>query len=97
MPNLKDLQAQKVAIEAEIKAAKSEAAKGILAQMAALGLTLEDLGGTRAGPTSGTGAKRPVKYRDQGGNTWTGVGQRPRWLRAAILGGATLESFAVKG
>jgi len=36
-----------------------------------------------------------VKYRDANGNTWTGIGQRPRWLRDAVLKGATLEQFGV--
>jgi DNA-binding protein H-NS len=39
--------------------------------------------------------KVPVKFRDGTGNTWTGRGSRPRWLRAAIEAGRKLEEFAV--
>jgi DNA-binding protein H-NS len=39
--------------------------------------------------------KVPVKYRDKSGNTWTGRGNQPVWLREAIKGGAKLESFRV--
>jgi DNA-binding protein H-NS len=41
------------------------------------------------------GVKRPVKYRDAEGNTWTGVGQRPRWVQKALAAGASLDQFAV--
>lgn len=41
------------------------------------------------------GFKVPVKFRDEQGNTWTGRGNQPRWLRAAIEGGRKLEDFAV--
>ena len=40
------------------------------------------------------GTKVAVKYRD-GVNTWTGRGKKPVWLRDAIAGGASLESFLV--
>lgn len=43
------------------------------------------------------GSRVPVKYRDDAGNTWTGRGNKPRWLVAAIANGKTVEDFAVKG
>lgn len=39
--------------------------------------------------------KVPVKYRDKSGNTWTGRGNQPVWLREATKGGAKIESFRV--
>ena len=58
--------------------------------------------GKRAAP--GTGIKRrvgkkakaapAVKFKDDNGNVWSGRGPRPAWLRAALEGGAKLESFA---
>jgi DNA-binding protein H-NS len=36
------------------------------------------------------------KYRDDGGNTWSGRGLQPVWLRTAIAGGKKLEDFAIK-
>ena len=95
MSTLQELMAQKAEIEKQIEAHKPEAIAAIKSAMAASGVTLADLGGV---PRSGsTGAKRPIKYRDPQGNTWTGIGQRPRWVRKALSGGATLEQFAVKG
>jgi DNA-binding protein H-NS len=38
---------------------------------------------------------RGVKYRDDNGNSWTGMGPRPRWLKEAVATGKTLEDFAV--
>lgn len=34
-----------------------------------------------------------AKYSNGDGQTWSGRGPRPRWLRDAIAGGASLESF----
>jgi DNA-binding protein H-NS len=34
-------------------------------------------------------------YRDGNGNSWTGMGPRPRWLREALESGRRLEDFAV--
>lgn len=43
--------------------------------------------------TSRAMGKAPIKFRDTNGNTWTGRGSQPHWLRAAIAAGATLESL----
>lgn len=76
--------------------------------IAAYGLTAADLG--LAGGSSRAAkppkaravkaAKRPaskvaVKYRDADGNTWTGRGLQPRWLKAALAAGKKLEDFKV--
>lgn len=37
-----------------------------------------------------------VKFRDDAGHTWGGIGKRPQWLRDALNAGRTLEEFAVK-
>jgi DNA-binding protein H-NS len=52
-----------------------------------------------AKPARKAGAKRPpvpVKFRDDVGNTWTGRGNRPRWLVAALSSGKKIDDFAVK-
>ena len=37
-----------------------------------------------------------AKYRDAAtGDSWTGLGPRPRWLREALQAGAVLEDFQV--
>ena len=42
------------------------------------------------------GGKRRAKqaYKDQAGNTWSGFGPKPKWLREALDAGKTLEDFA---
>ncbi len=91
MPTLAELTAARSELEAAINAAKQEVVAGIKTQMAAAGLTLADIG---AAPR--VAAKRPVKYRNEKGETWLGIGQRPRWLRAALAAGKTLDEFKVK-
>ncbi len=37
----------------------------------------------------------PVKFSDGRGNTWTGRGKSPSWVKRAIESGATLESLRI--
>ena len=37
-------------------------------------------------------AKR-VRYRDASGNTWTGDGEHPEWLRRAVAAGQSVDHF----
>jgi DNA-binding protein H-NS len=43
-------------------------------------------------------AKTPsrIRFRDDAGHSWTGVGKRPNWYKEAIAGGKTPEDLAVK-
>jgi DNA-binding protein H-NS len=41
------------------------------------------------------GKKVPVKYRDDAGNAWTGRGNQPRWLKAALSAGRALDDFKI--
>jgi len=65
--------------------------------MTEYGLTLADLS-TRAAsgtPRKATG-KVAAKYRNPAtGDTWSGRGLKPNWLKAAIEAGRTIEDFAV--
>ncbi|WP_454907907.1 H-NS family nucleoid-associated regulatory protein [Variovorax gossypii] len=36
-------------------------------------------------------------YRDGAGNTWSGFGPKPRWLKEALEAGKTLEQLAATG
>ena len=40
--------------------------------------------------------RKAQQYRDESGNTWSGFGPKPRWLKDAIAAGATPEQFAIK-
>lgn len=77
----------------------------------AYGLTAEDLGLTtteapRAASVTKNAPKkgiRPgkkkrasvIRYKDTNGNAWSGFGPKPLWLREALAGGASIESFTV--
>ena len=91
MTNLQELQAQRAELDAQINARKAEAVQQVRDFMTVMGVTVDDLTGKAPREHS----KRPVKYRGAAGETWTGIGQRPRWLRARLLAGATLEMFQV--
>jgi DNA-binding protein H-NS len=49
-------------------------------------------------PKGNKPAKAPmvVKFRNDSGGTWGGLGKRPDWLRAALAAGKQLSDFAVK-
>ena len=96
---LAELLAQKAALERQIDQAQREQRTEAMAQIKALmaehGLTLADLS-SRANSKSGSGAKVAAKYRDKAsGDTWSGRGLQPRWLKAALAAGKKLSDFAV--
>jgi DNA-binding protein H-NS len=67
------------------------------------GKSLEDyLGGSAAAPSgsrrrrkAAKGYKVAVKFRDAAGNSWSGRGSQPRWLRDALAAGKKPQDFAV--
>jgi DNA-binding protein H-NS len=80
-------------------------------KMRAFGITVKDLqsakSSRRAGATD-TAAKKPrkaanklagtkvtAKYRNAEGQSWTGRGLMPRWLKALVAEGRTKEEFLV--
>jgi DNA-binding protein H-NS len=103
MPKLTDLLAQKASLEKQIAAMQREERAAAIAQVKSLmsehGLTLADLSAGRksgAKATNGSGKKVPAKYRNKAtGETWSGRGLQPRWLKAALAGGKKLADFAV--
>jgi DNA-binding protein H-NS len=100
MSDLKDLLAQKAAIEKQIEEAgrrdRSDAIARVKSLMAEHGLSIADLSQRSAPKARKGGAKVPAKYRDAAtGNSWSGRGLRPNWLKAAIAAGRKLDDFAV--
>ena len=102
MSNLKDLLAQRAAIDKQIEdAARTERADAVAkvkALMAEHGLSLADLSARAAGgkAKATSGGKVAAKYRNGAtGDTWSGRGLRPNWLKAALAAGKKLEDFAV--
>ena len=47
---------------------------------------------------AGAAAKGPrvIKFRNDSGGAWGGIGKRPQWLRDALNSGKQLSDFAVK-
>jgi DNA-binding protein H-NS len=101
MTSLSELMAQKEALEKRIaetrESERSEAIQKIRTLMAEYGLTTADLN-NKAPPrgSSRKGKRVPAKYRDPvSGNTWSGRGLQPKWLKAALDSGRELSDFAV--
>jgi DNA-binding protein H-NS len=102
MSSLQDLLDRKAALEKEIEATrrqeKADAISRVRELMSQYGLTIADLApkGTLKG-TGTKGAKVAVKYRNAAtGDTWSGRGLQPKWLKAALAAGRKIEGFAVK-
>ena len=101
MTTLKDLIAQKAALEKQIeetaRAERADAVAKVKSLMAEYGLGVADL--SSRGPAKAAkpaGSKVAAKYRDAvSGDTWSGRGLRPNWLKAAIEAGRKVEEFAV--
>ncbi|MBP6505257.1 MAG: H-NS histone family protein [Rhodoferax sp.] len=83
----------------------------IVAKMQAFGITLKDLqnAGKRRGKSTTVTAKArtakvsgksgttvAAKYRGPNGETWSGRGLMPRWMRVLVDQGKTKESFLIQ-
>jgi DNA-binding protein H-NS len=101
MASLQELIAQKEALEKEIERTRSKDRDDAIAKVRALmdqyGLTASDLssrGGVKARKTPGK--KVAAKYRNPAtGDSWSGRGLQPKWLKAALATGRKLGDFAV--
>lgn len=103
MTTLQELLAQKEALDKQIEDTRRQERSQALAQIKSLmeqfGLTISDLTARSAAPKKSAGAgggKVAAKFRNQAtGETWSGRGLQPRWLKAALAQGAKLSDFAV--
>ena len=104
MATVAELIAQKAELEKQIADAQREERSSAIAQvktlMAQHGLTAADLASRTPSPgrvaSARTGGKVAAKYRDAAtGNSWSGRGLKPNWLKAALDSGKTLADFAV--
>ena len=102
MATVAELLAQKAAIEKQIADAQREEKSSAIAQVKALmaqhGLTLADLNARSPAAPRGpkSGGKVAAKYRNAvTGETWSGRGLQPKWLKAALADGKQLTDFAV--
>lgn len=103
MPSLQELLAQRAQLEKQIVEAQREERAAAIARiktlMAEFGLTAADIAGKAPAPrskASTSGGKVAPKYRNAStGDTWSGRGLQPNWLKAALAAGHKLEDFAV--
>lgn len=103
--SLEDLDRLVVAVEQERQAKREAARKALLeevrAKAEALGLSLGNLlesAEQARGAAKGTRAAVRPKYRDpETGETWSGRGSPPGWLRRLEEQGRSREEFAVGG
>lgn len=101
--SLKEMLAQKEDLERRIAEASAQGKADAIAQVRSLmdehGLSVKDLGGeTRSskGKSKSTGSKVAAKYQNKSsGESWSGRGLQPRWLKAALASGKKIEDFAV--
>lgn len=102
-----ELRAQALELDQQIEQARREELKAVVTQirnlMSSNGLSLEDLGldglktSKRARKTSAaSGRKVAAKYRSSTGQEWSGRGLKPKWLKAELAAGKTVESFLIK-
>jgi DNA-binding protein H-NS len=101
MATLQELLEQKAALDRQIEQTKKQdrtaAIEKVRAMMSEYGLSAADLRGKapakRAGKSTG---KVAAKYRNAStGESWSGRGLQPRWLKAALASGKKLSDFAV--
>ena len=101
MTSLQELLAQRAEIEKKIADAQREERSAAIAKVKALmaefGLTAADIAGKTVVPrTKAAGSKVAPKYRDGStGETWSGRGLQPKWLKAALEAGRKLDDFAL--
>ena len=101
MATLKELLAQRESLEREIEQTKARERSAAIAKvrelMSEYGLTMADLG-ARPGPKTAAkkATKVAAKYRNAAtGDTWSGRGLQPNWLKAELVAGRKLEDFVV--
>lgn len=97
--NLPDLLKQRAALDEQIQAAQHAARTSAIAKVRELmqenNLTVADISGSGKSKAN-SGTKVAAKYRNaETGETWSGRGLQPKWLKAAIAGGKSLQDFAV--
>ena len=100
------IQKQIARLEAQAARVKALEVKDVIARIrdaiSHYGLSAQDLGlagsklrASAKKSSAGRRSSRPVKYADDKGNTWVGMGKQPEWFRDAIAAGLTKEELLV--
>jgi DNA-binding protein H-NS len=97
--DLKDMDVEALLeLRGDVERALAERGRDLERQLAALGMGERKRG--RPPKTEGRGShlkgvKVPPKYRGPGGETWAGRGAMPRWLKALVKEGHSIEEFLI--
>jgi DNA-binding protein H-NS len=54
-------------------------------------------GAASSGKSAPAKKRSQIRFRDSDGNSWSGRGPRPGWVREALAAGGSLDQFAVDG
>jgi DNA-binding protein H-NS len=100
MATLSELLAQKADLERQIaetqRAERADAIAQIRLLMSQYGLDMADITGRSGSAVRAPIAKVAPKFRDPAtGQTWSGRGLQPNWLKAALAGGKSVADFAL--
>jgi DNA-binding protein H-NS len=100
MATLSELLAQKAELERQIadtqRAERADAIAQVRHLMSQHGLDMADITGRTGAAPRGLTAKVAPKFRDPAtGQTWSGRGLQPNWLKAAMSSGKPLSDFAL--
>lgn len=102
MSTLKELLNQKAELDKAIESTRKQELANAISQVKSLmheyGLTIADISGKPAAraPSAAKGGKVAAKYRNAAtGDSWSGRGLQPKWLKAALASGRQLTDFAV--
>jgi DNA-binding protein H-NS len=81
----------------KLEDAKNQVIEKMKGEFEAIGLTYEEVMGGKGGRKRRTsGGTLPVKYRSHNGDTWSGRGFAPHWLKALEEEGHTREEYLVQ-
>lgn len=100
MNEIESMLAERAALDQKIEAARRQKRADTIAEIKALmaehGLTLADLGSRGSASSRKPARKVPPKYRHPNtGETWSGRGLQPNWLKSALAEGAQISDFKV--
>jgi len=95
MATYKELQDQIARLQMDAEEARSKEIEGALSQIKALmeeyGLTVNDIEGLSKRKSSKAAQQANIQFKDDAGNTWSGRGRMPAWLK-----GKDKEQFRVR-
>ena len=85
MATYQELQDQIAKLRQDAEEARSKEVEGAVAQIKALmndyGITVQDIEGSGRRKGGKAGALSNVQFKDDAGNTWSGRGRMPAWLK----------------